>query len=144
MDRVLAKRQIDFYTKTARDVAFVLDMMPTMYFRSVPKLFSEKINLTSSSRKLFLKHAHHSYDVIAAIHVWNHPEAMEYVSLHSIEEGKEIFDYEILGKIINKMERGVMEYVRYRLCYEGRVFTVKTELTFSYYEQFYAIYEERG
>jgi len=143
VDRATTKKPIDLLANAVKDYVRDHDMMPGSRLCTIRNLFSERILRTASCRRRFLKHAHHYYDVIAAKYVWNHPEAMEYVSLHSVEEGKDIFNYEMLCKIINKMERGVMEYVRYRFPFEGRVFTVKTELTFRYYEQFYAIYEER-
>ena len=69
---------------------------------------------------------------------------MEYVSLELIEDGLGLDYADDVCKYLRKADRGVMEYVRYRLPYEGRVFTVKTEMTLSFWEQFYAIYEERG
>ena len=92
----------------------------------------------------FLRHAHHDYDVTAAVHVWNHPEEMEYVTLELIEDSLNLDDPDDVLKFLRKANRGVIEYVRYRFPYEDRVFTVKTEMTLSFFEQFYAIYEERG
>ena len=143
MERARAKREIDYKANIAKELAYGLDMMPAYRPQVMREIFCERLLRTSGSRKRFLKHAHHDYDVAAAIHVWNHPEMMIYVSLHSLEEGKDIYDDKVLKKIINKVDRGVMEYVRYRMPYDGRVFTVKTELLFSFHEQFYAIYEER-
>ena len=143
MERAHAKKPIDLLANAAKDFALKMDLMPLYQRQPIKEIFCERLLRTSGSRKRFLFHAHHDYDVTAAIYVWNHPEMMMYVSLHSLEEGKDIYDDEVLSKIISKVDRGVMEYVRYRLMFNGRIYTVKTELMFSFYEQFYAIYEER-
>lgn len=144
MDRCRAKRPIDVLANYAKRFVLDLDMMPLRGPCRVPSLFSERITRAYTSRKFFLKHAHHNYDVTAAVHVWNHPEEMEYVSLEMVEDALDLNEPEDVLKFLRKANRGVMEYVRYRFPYEERTFTVKTELTCSFYEQFYAIYEERG
>ena len=144
MDRLRAKRPIDVLANYAKRFVLDLDMMPLYWPCRVPVLFSERMTRTSINRKNFLRHAHHDFDVTAAVHVWNHPEEMEYVTLELIEDSLNLDDPDDVLKFLRKANRGVIEYVRYRFPYEGRVFTVKTEMTLSFFEQFYAIYEERG
>ena len=120
-----------------------LDMMPVYTPCRVPTLFTERMYRTATCRKFFLKHAHHNYDVTAAMHIWNYPEEMEYVSLELIEDTLDLNDVDDLDKYLRKANRGVIEYVKYRFPFAERVFTVKTEMTLSFFEQFYAIYEER-
>ena len=143
MERARAKKPIDILASAAKLFVRDMDMMPLCWPCRVPSLFSERIIRTYTSRKHLLRHAHHDYDVTAAVHVWNHPEEMEFVSLELIEDTLDLNDPDDVWRFLRKAERGVIEYVRYRLQYEDRVFTVKTEMTLSFWEQFYAIYEER-
>lgn len=144
MDRARAKKPTDILANAAKRFVLDLDMMPLCRPCRVASLFSERMTRTNANRKYFLKHAHHDYDVTAAVHVWNHPEEMEYVNLEVFEDTLNLNDPDDILKFLRKANRGVIEYVRYRFPYEDRMFTVKTEMTLSFYEQFYAIYEERG
>ena len=143
MGRTSAKITIDILANAAKNFVLDCDMMPVYRYRRMPTLFTERIHQTESCRKRFLHHAHHDYDVTAAIRVWNHPEEMEYVSVDLLEDHYDLDDEKDFDKYLNKQERGVIEYVRYRFPYENRVFTVKTEVMRFLYEQFYAIFEER-
>ncbi len=143
MDRHRAKKPIDILVNAAKRFVLDCDMMPLSRPCRVASLFSERMTRTNTNRKYFLKHTHHAYDVTAAVHVWNHPEEMEYVNLEVLEDTLNLNDPDDVIKYLRKANRGVIEYVRYRFLYEDRVFTVKTEMTSSFYEQFYAIYEER-
>ena len=144
MDRTRAKKGIDILANAAKELVHDLDMMPLYRTCRVASLFSERMTRTKTNRKFFLKHAHHDYDVTAAVHVWNHPEEMEYVDLEVFEDTLDLNDPDDVLKFLRKADRKVIEYVKYRFPYEDRMFTVKTEMTLSFYEQFYAIYEERG
>lgn len=144
MDRTSAKIMIDVLANSAKRFVLDTEMMPVYRYRHVPVLFTERIHQTESCRKRFLHHAHHDYDVTAAIRVWNHPEEMEFVSVDLLEERYDLEDMKAFEKYLSKQERGVIEYVRYRFAYEEKFFTVKTEMMRPLYEQFYAIFEERG
>ena len=143
MDRLRAKKPTDILANAAKRFVRDLDMMPLYRPCRVPSLFTERMTRSKTDRKFFLKHAHHDYDVTAAVHVWNHPEEMEYVSLELIEDTLDLHLPDDVCKFLRKADRGVIEYVRYRFPYGDRVFTVKTEMTLSFWEHFYAIYEER-
>ena len=143
MDRPSAKWSIDKAANMAKGMVIDNDLMPVYLHRRVMSMFCERVNQTAKCRKFFLKHTHHTHDVLAAVHIWNHPEDLQFDSLELLEDNKDLSDWEDLSNFIKKLERGVIEFVRYRLSYENRVFVVKTELLKSYYEQFYAIYEER-
>ncbi len=134
---------IDVLANAAKKFVFDFDIMPVYRYRYIPSLFTGRIHQTDSCRKRFLNHAHHHYDVTAAVRVWNHPEELEYVSIDLLEDHYVLDDNKDFDKYLNKQERGVIEYVKYRFSYEKRVFTVKTEMMRSLYEQFYAIFEER-
>lgn len=144
MDRPRYKKTIDILANAAKHFVRDLDMMPLYRPCRVPSLFTERLARTQTNRKFFLRHAHHAHDVTAALHVWNHPWELVFVSLELIEDTLNLNEPEGVCKFLRKAERGVIEYVRYRFPFEERVFTVKTEMTHSFYEQFYAIYEERG
>ena len=77
MDRLRAKKPIDILANAAKRFVRDLDMMPLYRPCRVPSLFTERMTRSKTDRKFFLKHAHHDYDVTAAVHVWNHPEEME-------------------------------------------------------------------
>ena len=143
MDRFRAKKPIDILANAAKRFVLDCDMMPLCPPCRVTSLFSERMTRTKTNRKYFLKHTHHDYDVTAAVHVWNHPEEMEYDNLEVFEDTLNLNDPDDVIKYLRKANRGVIEYVRYRFLYEDRVFMVKTEMTSTFYEQFYAIYEER-
>ena len=66
------------------------------------------------------------------------------MSLELIEDTLDLHLPDDVCKFLRKADRGVIEYVRYRFPYGDRVFTVKTEMTLSFWEHFYSIYEERG
>ncbi len=144
MDRTRTKIEIDILANAAKELVNGLDMMPSYRPCRVPSLFTERMIRSKTGRKYFLKHAHHDYDVTAAVHVWNHPEEMEYVDLEAIEDMLDLNAPDDILKFLRKADRRVIEYVRYRFPYEDRIYTVKTEMTLSFYEQFYVIYEERG
>ena len=76
MDRATTKKPIDLLANAVKDFVCDHDMMPGSRLCTIRNLFSERILRTASCRRRFLKHAHHYYDVIAAIYVWNHPEAI--------------------------------------------------------------------
>ena len=131
MDRLRAKKPTDILANAAKRFVRDLDMMPLYRPCRVPSLFTERMTRSKTDRKFFLKHAHHDYDVTAAVHVWNHPEEMEYVSLELIEDTLDLH-----------LPDDVCKFLRFP--YGDRVFTVKTEMTLSFWEHFYSIYEERG
>ncbi len=144
MDRPYAKKPMDILANAAKRLVHDLDMMPFYRPCDVPVLFSRRMTRSMTGKKFFLKHAHHDYDVSAAVHVWNHPEELEFVSFEIPEDTLDLTDEDDIDKYLKKSDRGAIGYVRYRFPFEERVFTVKTELTRSLYESFYAIYEERG
>ena len=124
MDRLRAKKPTDILANAAKRFVRDLDMMPLYRPCRVPSLFTERMTRSKTDRKFFLKHAHHDYDVTAA----------DTLDLHLPDD---------VCKFLRKADRGVIEYVRYRFPYGDRVFTVKTEMTLSFWEHFYSIYEER-
>ena len=129
MDRLRAKKPTDILANAAKRFVRDLDMMPLYRPCRVPSLFTERMTRSKTDRKFFLKHAHHDYDVTAAVHVWNHPEEMEYVSLELIEDTLDLHLPDDVCKFLRKADRGVIEYVRYRFPYGDRVFTVKTDIS---------------
>ena len=131
MDRLRAKKPTDILANAAKRFVRDLDMMPLYRPCRVPSLFTERMTRSKTNRKFFLKHAHHDYDVTAAVHVWNHPWELEYVSLELIEDTLDLSLPDDVCKFLRKEDRGGIEYVRYRFPYEDRVFTVKTEIVFS-------------
>ena len=112
MDRLRAKKPTDILANAAKRFVRDLDMMPLYRPCRVPSLFTERMTRSKTDRKFFLKHAHHDYDVTAAVHVWNHPEEMEYVSLELIEDTLDLHLPDDVCKFLRKADRGVIEYVR--------------------------------
>ena len=94
------------------------------------------------SKPRFLKHAHHDYDVDAAVYVWNHPDELAYKDVSILGEVKDLANPEDIENIKRKKKRGVRGYLIYKLKYKDKVFLIKTERLKWGIEQFYSITEE--
>lgn len=114
--------------------------MPLSGDKKISTLMTGELHLSGKSRKRFLKHAHHDYDVEAALYAWNNPHALRSPRVSPLGEGKNLADPE--AQVQRKQVRHVQDYIEYKLDYNGRKFLVKLErMTFGK-EQFYSILEE--
>ena len=105
-------------------------------------MITGELHLSGLSRKCFLKHAHHDYDVEAALHIWNNPHELKSPRISPLGEGKNLADPNVQANIQRKQDRHVQDYIEYKFDYNGRKFLVKLErMTFGK-EQFYSIMEE--
>ena len=111
-------------------------------FHNVENLVTGVLNLTGKVRNRFLKHAHHDYDVDAAVYAWNNPSLLKKPRISPLGEGKNINDPEVQANIQRKKKRHVKDYIEYKMEYNSRTFLVKNERTEFGTEQFYSIKEE--
>ena len=118
------------------------DLMPSYDDRAIDNLKTGILHVSGKVRGRLLKHAHHDYDVRAAIYAWNNPNELSFVKPSKLGEGKDMTDPKDIANIRKKEERGVVGYNIYRLEYKGKTFVLKMEKTKYNYEQFYSIYEE--
>lgn len=118
------------------------NLMPIQGDTSVPSLLSGTIHRSGKSLNRFLKHAHHDYDVDAAVYAWNNPSALKNPKVSVLGEGKDMTDPDDIANIQKKIDRSVSDYVVYEMKYGGRVFHVKLERLVYNVEQFYAIMEK--
>ncbi len=118
------------------------NLMPIQGDASVPSLLSGTIHRSGKSLNRFLKHAHHDYDVDAAVYAWNNPSALKNPKVSVLGEGKDMTDPDDIANVQKKIDRSVSDYVVYEMKYGGRVFHVKLERLVYNVEQFYAIMEK--
>lgn len=140
----MEKKQIDKTAFARKKEVEELNLMPLPVETDVQfeNLSTGTLHQSSKSRGRFLKHAHHDYDVIAAVYAWNHPEALGFIEPSALGEGKDMNNPDDVRNINKKWKRGVRGYLKYRLTHNGRNFIVKTEKLKWGIEQFYSIIEE--
>lgn len=142
IERTVAKEPIDDAAKAIKANIRKNDLMPLTGDIEISSLVTGMLHLSGKSRKRFLKHAHHDYDVKAAIYAWNNPEELHSPRVSPLGEGKNLADPEVRANIQRKKDRHVDDYIEYKFKYDGRRFLVKLErMTFGK-EQFYSIMEE--
>lgn len=142
INRAKAKQQIDSAAKAIKDNILEHNLMPLTGDKSVNSLITGELHLSGLSRKRFLKHAHHDYDVEAALYVWNNPHVLKSPRVSPLGEVKNLADPKAQANIQRKRDRHVKDYVEYKLDYNGRKYLVKLErMTFGK-EQFYSIIEQ--
>ena len=145
IDRPNAKREIDTAAFLKKREVKQKDLMPVNEKKKNKKyknLHIGIIHLSGKARERLLKHAHHDYDVDAAVYVWNHPNKLKYLRLSPLGEGKDMSLPKNKDNIKNKRKRGVTGYVVYRTEYNGRTYIVKTEISKYGFEQPYIAIEE--
>ena len=87
-DRVQAKIPIDALARQEKQKVIKFNLMPPYKNQSIDILFSGIIHRTKKTRKRFLKHLHHCYDVDVAIKVWNNPSLLRHISEDTLGETK--------------------------------------------------------
>lgn len=142
--RVMEKKPIDEAALERKKEIEELNLMPLPVEPNNPygNLYTGTMHSSGKSKGRFLKHAHHDYDVIAAVYAWNHPEGLSFIEPSELGEGKDMSNPEDVRNINKKWARGVRGYLKYRLSHNGRKFIVKTEKLKWGIEQFYSIMEE--
>lgn len=143
-DRKNAKRTIDKMAKKEKEKVVQLNLMPAYKDQKSPNFYSGIVHRSMKSRKRFLKHLRHDYDVVAAITVWNKPSLLKHMKLSPLGENKNKNDPSQNINLQQKKNRHIAEYHIYDFSFKHKLFTVKTELTIHGYEQFYALYEFRN
>ncbi|MBR1518399.1 MAG: hypothetical protein IJ624_02715 [Prevotella sp.] len=142
--RVMEKKQIDetaFARKKEVEEQNLMSL-PVETDIQFENISTGTLHLSGKSRGRFLKHAHHDYDVIAAVYAWNHPESLSFIEPSALGEGKDMNNPDDVRNINKKWRRGVRGYLKYRLTHNGRNFIIKTEKLKWGNEQFYSIIEE--
>ena len=87
-------------------------------------LATQYLKRTKESRKDFLHHATNKSELLAARHIWNHPEEMRHVRTSPFGEGKDVVkDKASLDK---KRSKGIIQYEEYGFKYGSNSFKVKT------------------
>lgn len=144
IDRKEAKKSIDEAAYKKKQEVKENNLMPVSetQFHNVENLVTGVLNLTGKVRNRFLKHAHHDYDVDAAVYAWNNPSLLKKPRISPLGEGKNINDPEVQANIQRKKKRHVKDYIEYKMEYNSRTFLVKNERTEFGTEQFYSIKEE--
>ena len=142
IDRPVAKQPIEEAANAVKQRILDNDQMPLSGDRSIPNLTTGELHISGKSRNRFLTHAHHDYDVEAAMYAWNNPHELKSPRVSPLGEGKNLSDPEVQANIQRKQRRHVQDYIEYKLDCNGRKFLVKLErMTFGK-EQFYSIMEE--
>lgn len=142
IDRITAKKEIDEAAREFKDKVIDQNLMPLSGDKTISSLFTGQLHLSGKARKRFLKHAHHDYDVEAAIYAWNNPQELKDPRESLLGEGKNLEDPKVKANIERKKGRHVEKYIEYKLDYKGRKFFVKLEKMDFGKEQFYAIMEQ--
>lgn len=142
--RIMEKKAIDESAFARKREVEELNLMPLPEVLNIEydNLDTGTLHLSGKSRDRFLTHAHHDYDVIAAVRAWNHPEELSFIEPSELGEGKDMNNPDDVRNVNKKWARGVRGYLKYRLEHNGRKFIVKTEKLKWGCEQFYAIMEE--
>lgn len=143
-ERINAKKIIDKMAKIEKQKVVQLNLMPAYKDQRTSNFYSGVVHRSKKSRKRFLKHLHHDYDVVAAVKVWNEPSLLKHIMPSSLGETKNKNDPLQCINLQQKIDRHVVEYHIYDFVFKHKIFTVKTELTIHGYEQFYALYEFRN
>ena len=142
LHREETKKPIDDAARIVKVRVIENDLMPLTGDLPVPTLKTGELHLSGKSRNRFLKHAHHDYDVEAAIYAWNNPGMLKAPRVSAMGEGKDMQDPKVIANIDKKKKRHVKDYIEYKLDYQGRKFLVKLERMDFGKEQFYSIMEE--
>ena len=136
------KKHIEMPANALKQHILENGQMPLSGDIKVPNLITGELHISGKVRKRFLKHAHHDYDVEAAKYAWNNPQELKSPRVSTLGEGKDMSNPKDQANIQRKLDRHVMDYVEYKLDYNGRKFLVKLErMTFGK-EQFYSIMGE--
>ena len=64
--------------------------------RAIDNLKTGILHVSGKVRGRLLKHAHHDYDVRAAIYAWNNPNELSFVKPSKLGEGKDMTDPKII------------------------------------------------
>ena len=107
----MTKQPVDIPARNVKDYILEHDLMPLSEDKSISILVTGKLHLSGKSRKRFLKHAHHDYDVEAAIHAWNNPHKLKSPRVSPLGEGKNLADPEVQANIQRKQVRHVQDYI---------------------------------
>lgn len=117
--------------------------MPKLDKEPCTSVVSGTLNRTNKVRNTFLKHCHHSYDVDAAVHIWNNPSDLKFVRISPLGEGKDMSQQKNRANIEKKLQKlHFLEFRQYEFDYHGRSFEVKLALCENGYEQFYSLKEK--
>lgn len=142
LERPQAKQVIEQAARIRKEYILEHDLMPLSGDKNLENLNTGLLHLSGKSRRRLLTHAHHDYDVDAALHIWNNPQEMSFVKVSFPGEGKDLSDPKVQANIQKKINRHVIDYVEYEFEYNRKIFLVKLErLTFGK-EQFYSILEK--
>lgn len=142
MHRKETKKPIDDAPRVVKDRVIENNLMPLTGDQPIPTLKTGVLHLSGKSRDRFLTHAHHDYDVEAAIYAWNNSGMLKEPRIRAMGEGKDMQDPKAIANIEKKKKRHVKDYIEYKLDYQGRNFLVKLERMDFGQEQFYSIIEE--
>ena len=142
LHRKETKKPIDDAARVVKDRVIENNLMPLTGDQPIPTLKTGVLHLSGKSRNRFLTHAHHNYDVEAAIYAWNNAGMLKEPRVRAMGEGKDMQDPKAIANIEKKKKRHVKDYIEYKLDYQGRQFLVKLERMDFGQEQFYSIIEE--
>ena len=144
IDRKEAKKSIDEAAYKKKQEVKEKNLMPVSEnpYLNISSLKTGVLHVSGKSRKRFLQHAHHDYDVDAAVYAWNNPSLLTEPRDSYLGEGKDTSDPGVQANIQHKEDRHVVGYVEYKIECNNRKFLVKTERKTNNTEQFYSIKEE--
>jgi hypothetical protein len=121
------------------------NLMPAYDKEEVSSIQETVLKRSNKSRKILLKHCHHDYDVEAAIYAWNNPEALEFLRVSPLGEGKDMTLQANIDNVARKRRKGYLHFNVYKLDYNNRTFLVKLDarkVKEDRFEEFYSLMEE--
>ena len=143
IDRQETKRPIDEAAMQKKQEVKEKDLMPKLDKQPCEKVQTGVLNRTYKVRNKLFTHCHHDYDVDAAVHIWNHPEDLNFIRPCELGEGKDMSIPKNQENIRKKREElHFVSFNEYEFKYKNRMFITKLAVCEDGYEQFYAIYEK--
>ena len=100
--------------------------------------------LSKKPLKRMLSHCYDVEEIEAAVHIWTHPEKLNYVAPSPLGENKNMSDPKVQKNIREKIKRGVVMYHVYEFQYKGKTWSVKLEEHRKGFEQFYFLTKKKN
>ncbi len=143
LDRKTEKQSIDIPAQQKKQQVKENDLMPKLDKQRCEYVRTGILNRTYKVRNKLFTHCHHDYDVEAAVHIWNHPEYLEFKRPSQLGEGKDMSLPKNQENVRKKREvYHFVSFNQYEFEHNGRTFIVKLAVCENGYEQFYSLYEK--